>query len=67
MTSETKLDYCMKKSTSGYEHDAGRKEYIWTTYICTVSAHDLFMQNYAGQQNSRYHTDHTHKSRGFVL
>ena len=35
-TSETKLDYCMKKSTSGYEHDAGRKEYILTVYMCTV-------------------------------
>ena len=32
-TSETKLDYCMKKR---YEHDAGRKEYIWTVYMCTV-------------------------------
>ena len=36
MTSETRLDYCMKKSTSGYEHDAGRKEYILTVYMCTV-------------------------------
>ena len=35
-TAETKLDYCMKKSTSGYEHDAGRKEYILTMYMCTV-------------------------------
>ena len=35
-TSETKLDYCMKKSTSGYEHDAGCKEYILTVYMCTV-------------------------------
>ena len=35
-TSETKPGYCMKKSTSGYEHDAGRKEYIWTVYMCTV-------------------------------
>ena len=39
-TSEAKLAYCMKNSTSGYEHDAERKEYIWTVYICTVSAHD---------------------------
>ena len=35
-TSETKLEYCMKKSTSGYEHDAGCKECIWTVYMCTV-------------------------------
>ena len=25
-----------EKSTSGYEHDAGHKEYIWTVYMCTV-------------------------------
>ena len=35
-TLETKLAYYMKKSRSGYEHDAGRKEYIWTVYMCTV-------------------------------
>ena len=35
-TSKTKLDYYMKKSTSEYEHDAGRKEYIWTVYMCNV-------------------------------
>ena len=35
-TSETKLDYCMKKSTSGYEHDAGRKQYILMVYMRAV-------------------------------
>ena len=31
-TSETKVDYGMKK----YEHDAGHKEYLWTVYMCTM-------------------------------
>ena len=35
-TSEEKLDYGMKKITSGYEHDTGSKEYIWKVYMCTV-------------------------------
>ena len=35
-TSETKLEYGMKKSMSGYEHDAERKEYIWMVYMCTM-------------------------------
>ena len=26
------------------------------------SPHNEFMHNYAGQQTSRYHTDHTHES-----
>ena len=32
-----------------------------------VLAYNYFMQNYAGQQISRHHTDHLHESRGFVL
>ena len=36
-------------------------------HVHCVSAHDQAMQNYAGQQISLYHTDHTHESRGFVL
>ena len=39
-TSEAKLDYCMKKSMSGYEHDAGRKRvYMDGVHVHCVLAH----------------------------
>ena len=49
-----------KKSTSGYEHDAGRKEYIWTAYMCTVFR--LMINSCKIMQDSKSHviTQTTH-------
>ena len=49
-TSETKLE----KSTSGYERDAGRKEYIWMAYMCTVFW--LMIYSCKIMQDSKSHT-----------
>ena len=49
-----KLDYCMKRSTSGDEHDAERKEYIWTVYMCTVFR--LMINSCKIMQDSKSHS-----------
>ena len=63
MTSTAKLNYDMRKNTCGCEYVVGRKECMLDAdHVHCFSAYNYFMPNYAGQQISHYHTDHTHKS-----
>ena len=45
----------------------GAKSIYGAVRVHCVSAHNQFMQNNAGKQISRHHTNHRHESRGFVL